>query len=150
MKLFIINIGGKRAPAICETHEMHALIAEDFEQAVRDLAPMAKATFSSPHLDGYVEINLRSASDPQTHDLFFVETGSNGPGIGEAHRYRLLWANGTLAARNVAKNYDRTWHVDTVFNVSKLARKAGYDVDGDANVPLESFSHEAALYQPLT
>lgn len=149
MRLVIVNVGGKRPPAICETHEIRAVIARSVENAMSEVATAVKDTLLSPHIDGYLAVNLRPAEGTSEKDLFFVETGLNGPGFSESHLYHLIWAKSTLEARNVAKNHDRKWHVDTVFNLSRMARQSGYDIEGDAQQDPKDFSTEMSLYAPI-
>lgn len=120
----------------------------DLEDAIEQVKSALVGPVQSPHLDGYITIKLRAYED-HAQSLYFVETGANGAGIAEQHCYQLIWAKNRLSARNVAKAGNRTWHVDTLFDISAAARSAGFSVDVKYKSTDDEGIAEVGCYKPF-
>ena len=149
MNLYLFQFGGSRASALFEAHEVRLAFGETVAAALETIADEVKATLRSAHVDGYAEIGLEPASGREDRQLFLVETGSNGPGMFEQHGYEFVWATDARTARARAGRPAPGWHVDTVFNVSRAAGRAGYAVRQHADTGEPCIPRQHSLYRRL-
>lgn len=111
--LFVVLLGGKHPRARIEVHDVAFSTGEALADTYADLKSQWFGTAESLHVDSWLEVEgvegyriTFSAMAPGDGDqrLFFVNLGGYEAGVfGETHRYRLLVAPDSTAARARAK-----------------------------------------------
>lgn len=135
MKLYLVEIGGMREGTLFETHEVHALVAPDEEQLLRECQARFAGAMRASHLDGWIELELETAIEEALRDgpfFFIVELGRNSArAMREEHDYRFLSAGSLKEAVQLVRQDVPGWHIDACINLDELAWKAGYRLRRD-------------------
>lgn len=130
MKLYLVEIGGMRDGHLFESHEVHAMVAADEAELVRDCGARFSNAMKSAHLDGWIEFELdepRTTMAQQTRELYVAELGRNSSeSMREQHDYRFLEADSWKDAVQAAGHNASGWHVDACINLDELARERGF------------------------
>lgn len=127
--LYLVEIGGIREDCLFELHSVHALIARDDADLVSQCRDRFSSLYGAPHIDGWIALDLATqpVEDPmRTNAFFLVELGRNSADkIREEHDYAFITASDGREALTAAKAQMPGWHIDTVLDLDRLARRMG-------------------------
>jgi len=144
--LYLIEIGGIRDDCLFELHSVHALIARDDADLVAQCRDRFSAMYGAPHIDGWIALDLAADGGDDANPakaFFLVELGRNSAAkIREEHDYAFISAADGREALTIARTQRPGWHIDTVLDLDRLARRMGrglYRAD-DRGEPIPRFA----------
>jgi hypothetical protein len=126
--LYLIEIGGIRDDCLFELHSVHALIARDDADLVAQCRDRFSAMYGAPHIDGWIALDLAAdgGDDANPAKAFSCRIGPQQCGQNpQEHDYAFISAADGREALTIARTQRPGWHIDTVLDLDRLARRMG-------------------------